>query len=102
MLLLKKDGWTSKEEMEKWHDFLLILLRDMAFIKITRDATGLINSDLADYITTLSKSMNIKVIIKIYKKIHILRRYLYFNLNRSLTWNYTGSLLRAVMDGTYA
>jgi len=102
MLLLKKDGWTSKEEMEKWHNFLLIFLRDMAILKITREATYLINNDLEDFINTLGKSMDIKGIIKVYEKINFLRRYFYFNLNRPLTWNYTSSLLRAAMDGAYA
>jgi len=102
MLLSKKDGWTSKEEMEKWHDLLLIFLRDMAILKITREATDLINNDIEDFINTLSKSMDIKCIIRVYHKINLLRRYLYFNLNRSLTWNYTSSLLRAAMDGAYA
>src|SRR4030042_1047170 len=35
MLNAEKDGGTSKEEMERWFDFLLILFRDMAIIKIT-------------------------------------------------------------------
>jgi DNA polymerase-3 subunit delta' len=102
MLLSRKDGWTSREEMEKWHDLLLIFLRDMAILKITRKETDLINNDLGDFINSLSKSIDIKVIIEIYKKINLLRRYFYFNLNRSLTWNYTGSLLRTAMEGVYA
>ena len=102
MLLLKKDGWTSKEEMEKWHDFLLIFLRDMAILKVTREAADLVNNDLEDFINTLSKSMDIKGIITLYQKIYLLRRYFYFNLNRSLTWNYTSSLLRTAMEGPYA
>ncbi len=102
MLLSRKDGWTSKEQMEKWHDLLQIFLRDMAILKITREEENLINNDLTDYISTLSKSMDIKVIIEIYQKINLLRRYFYFNLNRSLTWNYTSSLLRTTMDGAYA
>jgi DNA polymerase-3 subunit delta' len=102
MLHFKKDGWASREEMEKWHNFLLLFLRDMAILKITREATDLINNDQRDLINTLSKSMDIKVIIKIYEKINLLKRYFYFNVNRSLTWNYTSSLLRAAMEGAYA
>ncbi len=102
MLLSRKDGWTSREEMEKWHNFLLIFLRDMAILKITQEETNLINNDLKDFLNTLSKSMDIKVIIDVHQKINLLRRYFYFNLNRSLTWNYIGSLLRTTMDGVYA
>jgi len=101
MLLSRKDGWTSKEEMDKWHNLLLIFLRDMAILKITREKTDLINNDLRDFINSLSKSIDIRVIIEIYQKINLLRRYFYFNLNRSLTWNYTSSLLRTTMDGAY-
>jgi len=102
MLFFKREGWTSREEMEKWHDLLLVFLRDMAVLKITREEKDLINNDLKDFIYTLSKSMEINAIIDIYQKINLIRRYFYFNLNRALTWNYTGSLLRAAMDGVYA
>ncbi len=102
MLLSRKDGWASREEMEKWHNLLLVFLRDMAILKITRQEKDLINNDQRDFINSLSKSIDIKVIIEIYQKINLLRRYFYFNLNRSLTWNYTSSLLRTTMDGAYA
>jgi DNA polymerase-3 subunit delta' len=102
MLLSGKDGWTSRDEMEKWHNLLLVFLRDMAILKITRKGSDLINNDMSDFIRSLGKSMDIKVIIEIYQKINLLRRYFYFNLNRSLTWNYTSSLLRTAMDGAYA
>ena len=102
MLNVEKDGWTSKEEMERWFDILLILFRDMAIIKITQDETNLINIDFKDYLNKLSSSIDLKVIIENYQKINILMRYFKFNLNRSLTWNYTASLLRKTMDVKYA
>ncbi len=102
MLNAEKDGWTSKEEMERWFDLILILFRDMAVIKITQDEINLINIDLKDYLNKLSSSMDLKVIIENYQRLITLRGYLNFNLNRSLTWNYTGSLLRETMDGKYA
>ncbi|MEW6162521.1 MAG: DNA polymerase III subunit delta' [Nitrospirota bacterium] len=94
MLKTEKDGWTSKEEMERWFDLMVILLRDAAIIKITQDEKNLINIDLKDYIKKFSSSMDLKVIIENYQKLNTLRGYLNFNLNRSLTWNYTGSILR--------
>jgi DNA polymerase-3 subunit delta' len=102
MLDAKKDGWTSKEEMERWLDLILILLRDIAIMKITQDETNLINIDLKDYLNKLSNSMDIKVMIEYYQRLSSLRGYLNFNLNRSLTWNYIGSLLRNTMDVIYA
>jgi DNA polymerase-3 subunit delta' len=102
MLNAEKDGWTSKEEMERWFDLILIMLRDIAVMKITRDETNLINIDLKDYLNKLSNSMDLKVIIDYYQILSTLRGYLNFNLNRSLMWNYTGSLLRNKMDAKYA
>jgi len=98
MLNTEKDGWTSKEEMEKWFDLLLVFLRDAAILKITRDTKNLINSDLIDSVKKLSSSMDLKGIIENYQKLNTLKGYFNFNLNKSLTWNYTGSLLRKTKD----
>ena len=102
LLSSKKEGWTSKEEMEKWFDLLLIFLRDMAVMKITGDESDIINADIKDFLNKSGKSMDITDIIDIYFEISSLRRYCSFNLNKSLTWNYTGSLLRKTMDTAYA
>ena len=58
--------------------------------------------DLKDYIEQTSSSTDTQVIIEQYEKLNALRRYFNFNLNKSLTWNYTGSLLRKTMDMLYA
>ena len=102
MLNGEKDGWASKEEMEKWFDLMLIMIRDIAVIKVTQDETNLINIDLREFLQKISNSMDIKGIIENYHFLSTLRGYFYFNLNKSLTWNYTGSLLRKSMDITYA
>ncbi len=102
MLNMEKDGWASKEDMKKWFDFLLVLLRDMAAMKINREGTDLINIDLKEYINGLSSPMDLKVIIEHYQRLNTLKGYFKFNLNKSLTWNYTGSLLRKEMDVTNA
>ena len=98
MLHAEKDSWSSREEMERWFDFMLLLLRDMTVLKITDDESSLINRDMKEYINKLSSSMDLKVIIEIYMRLNTLRGYSNFNLNKSLTWNYAGSLLRARMD----
>src|SRR4030067_363243 len=94
MMKAEKEGWTSKEEMEKWFELILILLRDIVITKITKDRRNLIYIDLKEYIKEFSSAMDLKVIIDCYQKLNTLRGFLNFNLNRSLTWNYTGSLLR--------
>ncbi|MEW6002003.1 MAG: DNA polymerase III subunit delta' [Nitrospirota bacterium] len=102
ILASEKDGWTTKEEMERWFNLIIILLRDMAILKITKDEKSLVNIDLKDYIKKFSNSMDLKVIIKSYERLNTLRGYLNYNLNKSLTWNYTGSLLRKMIEGVYA
>lgn len=102
MLHAEKDGWTSKEEMEKWFDLMLIMLRDMATVKITHDETILINIDMKEYVNKLSSSMELKVIIENYQRLNTIKGYFNFHLNKSLTWNYTGSLLRKTMGDIYA
>jgi DNA polymerase-3 subunit delta' len=94
MLQSEKDGWASREDMEKWFDYILILLRDLAVMKISGDPSGLLLADTGKYLKSLSKSVDVKVIIRIFEEITKLKRYLLFNLNKSITWNYTASLLR--------
>jgi DNA polymerase-3 subunit delta' len=94
MMRAEKDGWASKEEIERWFDLIVLLLRDMAVMQITGDARNLINIDLQDYIKQFSSTTDLRGIIDNYRKLNTLRGYLNFNLNKSLTWNYMGALLR--------
>ncbi len=102
MLNAEKDGWTSKEEMARWFDLILILLRDMAVFRITGNESRLFNADLMEYIGDMSSTTDIKVIIESYQRMNTLKGYFGVHLNKSLTWNYTGSLLRKIMDVTNA
>jgi DNA polymerase-3 subunit delta' len=102
MLNAEKDGWTSKEDMERWFDLILILLRDMAVFRVTGNESRLINVDLKEYIGDMSSAIDIKGIIESYQRMNALKGYFGVHLNKSLTWNYTGSLLRKMMDVTNA
>ncbi|MEW6570563.1 MAG: DNA polymerase III subunit delta' [Nitrospirota bacterium] len=101
MLDAGRDGWVSKDEMAKWFDQILLLLRDMAVLKVMRDEKKLINSDIHDYVNKLSGAMDLRIIIESYHRLNGLKGYLDFNVNKSLIWNYTGSLLRKEV-GMYA
>jgi hypothetical protein len=74
----------------------------MAVLKITRNERDLINIDMKERLNKLSSSMDITVIIDNYQQLNILKGYFNFHLNKSLTWNYTGSLLRKTMGGANA
>jgi DNA polymerase III subunit delta' len=102
MLSGEKDGWGSREEMERWFDLVLIMLRDLAVMKVMKDGSHLINEDISGYLESLSGRTSLHAIITGYKELSVLRSYFRFNLNKSLTWNYTGCLLRKGLDVTYA
>ncbi len=97
MLDAEKDGWTSREDMEKWFEYALLVLRDMACLKIDGDVSRLINADLGEYLERMSKSLDLHVIIRLYGELNRLKGLLMFNLNKSITWNFTASLLRKEM-----
>ncbi len=97
MLNAEKDNWASREEMDRWFEYILTMMRDAAVLRITGEPSQLINADLADlreYIYKLGKYTELQVIIDIYRELSLLKGLLMFNLNKSLTWNYTASLLR--------
>ncbi len=94
MMGAEKDGWASREEMEKWFELALTFVRDLAVHRITGKAAYLINADLSEIIGKMGKSVDIQGIIDLYKELSFIKTMLLFNLNKSLTWNYTASLLR--------
>jgi len=94
MMNAEKDSWASREEMDKWFEYVLTIMRDAAVYRITGDSSQLINADLKEYACKLGKSTDLKVIIDLYKELSFVKGLLMFNLNKSITWNYTASLLR--------
>jgi DNA polymerase-3 subunit delta' len=94
MLDAEKDSWASREEMDRWFEYALTMMRDAAVFRITGEASQLINADLREYTGKLGKYMDLQVIIAMYKELSYVKGLLMFNLNKSITWNYTASLLR--------
>lgn len=110
MLHGDSETWADREEMEKWLDTAFLLLRDMAVLKVTEEkgaensSTGhagcddlLLNSDIKDFIAKMTKTTDVGGIINIYNKMLFLKGQMGFNLNKSVTWNYTASVVRSVM-----
>jgi len=94
MLNSEKDNWASKEEMDRWFEYVLTMMRDAAVFGITGETSQLINADLWEYVSKPGKSTDLQVIINMYKELSLVKGLLLFNLNKSITWNYTASLLR--------
>lgn len=95
-----KETWGDKEEIEKWFNYAITVLRDTAVFKITGQENMLINIDLKDSIARMSKTIELKDIIESYIKLTFLKGYLRFNLNKAITWNYTGFILRKFIGFT--
>jgi DNA polymerase-3 subunit delta' len=101
------DTWADREEMEQWIDAAFIVLRDMLVLKTAADRASrhgvsedvLLNPDMKDYIAKMSTSADIRGIIKLYDMMISLKRQMGFNLNKAITWNYTASLVKAMVRG---
>jgi DNA polymerase-3 subunit delta' len=93
MLDAEKDSWASREDMDRWFEQALIMMRDAAVLQITGDAARLVNADLREYASKMGKSTDLQVIIETYKELSLVKGLLMFNLNKSITWNYTASVL---------
>ncbi len=88
--------WSDREEIEKWLDMAVIFLRDLTMFKIRGDREILLNNDMMEYISAIDKASDIKGIIAGYAKIASLKRRLDFNLNKTITWNYTATVMKRV------
>lgn len=99
MLRAERDGWASREEMERWFDHAAVLLRDLAALRTTGKKTVLINEDIADQFGRMGKSVDLQGIIEIYQELLNLKGLLTFNPNKSITWNYAAALLRGRLTG---
>jgi len=89
MLNAEKDSWASTGRNGQMVRICIDHERDAAVLRITGEASQLINSDLADlreYVHKLGKYKELQVIIDIYKELSLLNGLLWFNLNKSLTW----------------
>ncbi|NWF53087.1 MAG: DNA polymerase III subunit delta' [Nitrospirae bacterium] len=98
MMKAEKDSWNSKEEMKKWLEYALIFFRDIIITKITKEVKDIINIDIKEYIKEFGNGIDLRVIIEHYQKLNALMGFFKFNLNKSLTWNYTASLLRVLKN----
>lgn len=92
-----RETWSDRRDIEEWLGMFLIVMRDMAVLKITGSSDAIINIDIRDDIMKLSKTMDLKTIIDNYYKLSLLREYLRFNLNKSILWNYVSFLFKDIM-----
>lgn len=89
-----KASWKGRQDMEVWFDASFLIMRDMIDLKLRREKARLVNKDIEQSIRKMCKTVEVKVIIECYMRMSRLRDSLRFNLNKSITWNLTGCILR--------
>lgn len=104
------ETWADREEMEQWLDMMFLLMRDMAILKIEEEALGrktasgisagdkrtLLNADMRDLISAMSKTAELGSITETYRRMVLLKKRLAFNLNKTITWNYVSSMMQSL------
>lgn len=98
MMNAEKDGWASREEIDRWFEWALTLVRDAAVCRITGEKSRLLSADLMESVFRSGKSSDVPVIIDLYGELSRIKGLLMFNLNKSITWNYTAALMRKGLE----
>ncbi len=86
-----KPPWKDRADSERFLDYAMLLLRDMAVEKA--GGGSLVNEDMSDELRKMCSRTALKKILKCYEGLKQLRGTLFFNLNRGITWNYAASLI---------
>jgi hypothetical protein len=93
-----KPTWRDRGDIERWFDMSLLLVRDMAVLRITGGGEGLINRDIADRVKAMSGGAALEGIIDCYERLLRVRNTLGFNLNKGITWNYASGIMGGLIS----
>jgi DNA polymerase-3 subunit delta' len=91
---LDMDPWSDRDAMEEWFNWAQLWLRDSAVLKATDRDELVINQDRIDDIRAVSEGASLKDILKLARELYNIRNKLFFHLNKQLTFNYTGLLMK--------
>lgn len=94
---LNNETWTDRDEMEQWLQAAGILMRDLAVLNITGEESMLMSGDVRTCTSGMKVTRDLRDVAEAFKKIMLLSRQLGFNLNTKITWNYTASVMKAVI-----
>jgi len=92
-----KSLWKDRDEMAAWFDFCMALMRDVVVHKLTGGTEALINKDIEQEIRQISGKAKAETLIERFDMLKRLRQNLRFNLNKAITWNYAGTILRGAL-----
>lgn len=91
----ERPSWATPDDAAQWIEDFSVLLRDLAVMRATGEAALLINRDIPQELHAMASrpQRGVKGIIKTYENLRALRASLVLNLNRSITWNYAGTII---------
>lgn len=91
----EKPAWADLDEAGQWIEMCSLLLRDIAVMRATANEGLLINRDIPELIARMGSNdkISVKGIIEVYRRLRVLRVDLVYNLNRSISWNYAGTII---------
>ncbi len=95
-----KDVWADRESMDEWFDWSQLWLREIAVLKATGKKELLINQDKESDIMDVSGKAGLRDILRLASELNRIKGELKFNLNKQLTLNYTGILLRNALGNS--
>jgi len=90
-------AWEDRASMEEWFEWAELWLRDIAVFTATGRADLLINHDKEEEIKKISNRSNLKDILILSERLNDIKGLLRFNLNKELTFYYTGLLLKRAL-----
>jgi len=92
----KKALWKDNEEIKWSFDLIFIMLRDVIINKFIKNYNPVQILDFSD--VRLKEDIKLEDIIAIYDELQEIKRSIDLNLNKSILWNYTGTLLRRLIN----
>lgn len=85
-----KEMWSDREQMKQWFDLSYIFIRDIIVYEITENKSYTILGEVF-------KSESIKKALDAYEELQRIGDMVDFNLNKSITWNYTSGIMKSLL-----
>lgn len=85
--------WKDRADVEAWLDQAMVLLRDMAVYKVTGNAAGMVNTDMAGEVARMCGPADLKGLLACYDEMRTLKARQVFNVNKGIVWNHLAGVL---------
>lgn len=88
----------EKEAIEELLDYCMIFLRDIAIL-LFGEGAGLVNADRKNDLVSIARAMDCPQVVDVFDRIQDLKKKMFFNLNKTLVFNYLATLLASAGTG---